>query len=53
MLRVELLNASSHQILPAWLHGGSHGARVQRSDLAYEITALHLQPLFSRETMKI
>lgn len=35
MLRMELLNAPSYQVLPAWFHGCSHGAGIQRSDLAY------------------
>lgn len=39
VLRVELLNAPAHQVLPARLHGCSHGARVQRCDLACETAA--------------
>lgn len=39
MLCMELLNAPPHQVLPAGLHGGPHGARVQWSDLALEILA--------------
>lgn len=34
VLRVELLDAPPHQVLPAWLHGGPHGAGVQGRDLA-------------------
>lgn len=34
VLRVELLDAPADQVLPARLHGGAHGARVQRRDLA-------------------
>lgn len=34
VLRVELLDAPAHQVLPARLHRRPHGARVQRRDLA-------------------
>lgn len=29
MLCMELLNAPSHQVLPAWFHGCPHGAGIQ------------------------
>lgn len=34
VLRVELLDAPPHQVLPARLHGCPHGAGVQGRDLA-------------------
>lgn len=39
VLCMELQDAPPHQVLPAWLHGCSQGASVQRSDLAYKTTA--------------